>query len=154
MVVLEGPEPGFQPDTMVWRNCRIRHQIENLMQNRMAENPPRRRLKLYADKIYNSDPIVTAAWSLRHGPLFQWMADENWLMSKIRVAIEWTFGEILMLHKFIDFKKGQKVGESPVEKHYVVAVLLANCHVCLYGTGTHNEYFRCDPPDLDDYLSQ
>jgi hypothetical protein len=82
------------------------------------------------------------------------MTDENWLMSKIRVAIEWTFGEIVMLYKFVDFKKGQKLGESPVEKHYVVAVLLANCHVCLYGAGTHNEYFDCDPPNLDDYLGQ
>jgi len=154
MVVMERPQPGYKPDTMVWRQCLIRHQIENLMQGRMANNPPRRRLKLYADKIYNTCPIVTSAWNRRHGALFQWMLDENWLMSKIRVAVEWTFGEIVMLSKFHDYKKGQKLNESPVEKHYIVAVLLANCHVCMYGTGTHNEYFNIDPPTLNDYLSQ
>ena len=78
------------------------------MQSRLADNPPRCRLKLYADKIYNTSPLVTAAWSLRHGPIAQWMSDENWVMSKIRVAIEWTFGSILMLFKFVDFAKGQK----------------------------------------------
>jgi len=153
MVVIEGPEPGYKTDTMVWASCLIRHQLEAIMQSRLADNPPRCRLKLYADKIYNTSPLVTAAWSLRHGPIAQWMTDENWVMSKIRVAIEWTFGSILMLFKFVDFAKGQKLFESPLEKQYVVTVLLANCHNCLYGD-THAEYFKCDPPTLADYLSQ
>jgi hypothetical protein len=58
-----------------------------------------------------------------------------------------------MLYKFVDFAKGQKLMESPLAKHYIVAVFLANCHTCLYGD-QHNEYFDCDPPSLDDYLSQ
>jgi hypothetical protein len=32
MVVLEGPEPGFMTDIMVWGQCMIRHQIEAIMQ--------------------------------------------------------------------------------------------------------------------------
>ena len=96
---------------------------------------------------------MTAAFSLRHGPLQPWMTAENFLMSKIRVAIEWSFGQIIMLYKFIDFAKGQKLLESPVAKHYIVAVLLANCHTCAYGD-KHSEYFNCDPPSLEDYLDQ
>ena len=61
MVVCEGPEPGYEPDTMVWRDCAIRHALEQLMQDCLATAPPRRRLKLYADKIYNTCPLVTAA---------------------------------------------------------------------------------------------
>jgi hypothetical protein len=153
MVVMEGPEPGYETDTMVWRDCLIRNQLEAIMQSRLADNPPQRRLKLYADKIYNTCPLVTAAFNRRHGAVVAWMTAENFLMSKIRVAIEWTFGSIVMLYKFVDFAKGQKLMESPLSKHYVVAVLLANCHTCVYGD-QHNEYFDCDPPSLDDYLSK
>ena len=153
MVVMEGPFPGYDTDTMVWRDCLIRHDIEAIMQSREAELPPRPRLKLYADKIYNTCPVVTPAYSLRHGALALWMVAENRLASGIRVAIEWTFGTIVMLNKFVDFCKGQKLLESPLEKHYVAAVLLANCHVCLYGD-THIEYFDINAPSLDDYLSQ
>ena len=51
------------------------------------------RLKLYADKIYNDGPVVEAAWSRRHGPVLPWMVTENLMMSGIRVAVEWTFGQ-------------------------------------------------------------
>jgi hypothetical protein len=136
---------------MVWRDCQIRHQLEEIFQDRLNENPPRRRLKLYADKIYNHCPLVTAAYTIRHGPVAPWMIHENSIMSKIRVAIEWTFGSIVTLYKFIDFCKGQKLRESPIAKHYVIAVLLANCHTCIYGD-KHTDSFDCLPPQIEDYL--
>ena len=114
MVVMEGPEPGYNTDVMVWRDCQIRLDLEQIMQARQALVPPLRRLKLYADKIYNTGPLITAAFSERHGPLQQWMQDENYLMSKIRVAVEWTFKTILMLFKFTSFSKGQKILEARV----------------------------------------
>ena len=83
MVVMEGPEPGYETDVMVWRDCLIRHQLEAIMQARLVDNPPKRRLKLYADKIYNNCPLITAAFSLRHGPVLAWMTAENFLMSKV-----------------------------------------------------------------------
>ena len=153
MVVIEGPEPGFMTDTMVWRDCQTRGDIEVIMQSRIAENPPRRRLKLYADKIYNTCPIITAAFSRRHGQVLDWMTAENFLMSKVRVAIEWTFGTASMLWKFFDYRKTQKIDESPIAKHYTVAVLLSNCRCCVIGD-QHTEYFNCLPPTLEDYLSQ
>jgi hypothetical protein len=153
MVVLEGPEPGFEPDTMVWRDSQMRHELNEIMEERLAELQPRRRLMLYADKIYNNDNIVRAAWSLRHGPVAQWMTDENAIMAGIRVAIEWTFGTIIMLNKYVDFCKGQKLMESPLAEHYIVAVLLSNCHNCIYGD-EHIGFFNCEPVTLADYLSQ
>ena len=89
MVVMDNPAPGYMNDPLVWANCGIRNDLENIMLTRMAENPPRRRLKLYADKIYTTSPLITAAFSRRHGALQAWMIVENSIMSKIRVAIEW-----------------------------------------------------------------
>ena len=134
----EGPEPGYKTDTMVWRDSNLRQQLRHIMEDREQENPPRPRLKLYADKIYNTSPFVTAAFNNRHGNVLEWMRKEICLMSKIRVAVEWTFGTIVMLFKFVDFAKGQKLFESPLAKHYIAAVFLANCHCCLHGLDTTN----------------
>lgn len=155
MLVLEGPEPGFNTDTIVWRDCQIRDIIENLMRARAQQIPPRPRFKMYADKIYNTCALITAAWNLRHGPLFQWMTNQNTVMSKVRIAIEWTFGTLKNLFKYVTFSKTQKIEESPVEKHFVISALLANCHCCLYGD-RHNDVraFDIDPPSLEDYLGQ
>ena len=126
MVVLEGPFPGYETDIMVWRDSEIRTEINDIMEARLAENLPRPRLRLYADKIYNTSLLVVAAWNLRHGPVLAWQAAENRIMSGIRVAFEWTVGTILSLFKFTDFCKGQKIFESPVARHYVMSVLFAN----------------------------
>ena len=107
MVVIEGPFPGYFNDVMVWRDCQIRHDLEIIMNERVQENLPR--LVLYADKIYNNSPLIRAAWSRRHGEVTPWMIIENSIMSKIRVAVEWTFGSIVMLFKFVSFKVGQKL---------------------------------------------
>jgi hypothetical protein len=52
MVVMEGPEPGYETDIMVWRDCQIRHDIEEIIKSRLVEISPRRRLKLYMRIIY------------------------------------------------------------------------------------------------------
>jgi uncharacterized PurR-regulated membrane protein YhhQ (DUF165 family) len=104
--------------------------------------------------MYNSDIIVTAAFSLRNGEVLDWQRLENNIMSKMRVAIEWTFGTIIMLFKFIAFVHTQKLFQAPLAKEYVAAVFFANCHMCIYGAVPHSEYFDIDPPSLADYLDQ
>lgn len=151
MVVLEGPEPGYFTDIMVWRDCQLRLDLEQLMQERQNAGLPR--LKLYADKIYNSGALVTAAWSLRHGAVQAWMTVQNAMMSKIRVSVEWAFERIIGTHKYAGFSRTQMVQNSPLEKYYVVAVLLANCKTCMCGD-IDNLYFNCVPPTLDDYFDQ
>mmetsp|Transcript_18466 Transcript_18466/g.16728 ORF Transcript_18466/g.16728 Transcript_18466/m.16728 type:complete len:84 (+) Transcript_18466:3-254(+) len=83
------------------------------------------------------------------------MVNENNLMSRVRVAVEWTFGKISGLYKFISFFKGQQLQKSTIAKQYTIACLLANCNTCLYGS-QHNlsRSFDIEPPSLEDYLSQ
>ena len=70
-------------------------------------------------------------------------------MSEVRVSVEWLFGQITNYFKFIDFKKFQKIGLSPVGKIYIVCALLQNAHTCLYGNMV-SEYFEIDPPSLQE----
>ena len=76
----------------------------------------------------------------------------NSRMSKLRVSVEWGFGKICQLFAFLDFKKNLKILLQPIGKYYLVAVVLANCHTCLYGSQT-STFFGLDPPVLEDYLS-
>jgi len=97
---------------------------------------------------------ITSASSVGHnGVLTLWMEEYNSIMSKIRVAIEWSFGSIIVRNKFISFAIGQKIQQNQLAKQYNIAVFLTNCHVCMNGSA-HMEYFDCVPPSLDAYLAQ
>ena len=50
----------------------------------------------------------------------------NVSMSKVRVSVDWVFGDILEYFFFLDFKKDLKVGLSAIGKMYVVCALLRN----------------------------
>lgn len=151
MLVVDGPEPGFKTDTMVWRDCMVRHELEAIMQARVARGL--NRLFLYADKIYSTGELIKAAFSRRQGNLQDWMVRENRIMSGVRIGVEWTFGLVIGQSKYISFAKGQQLQKVSVPKFYYVAVLLSNAHTCMYGT-LHTKYFDCEPPTVDEYFAQ
>jgi hypothetical protein len=69
-------------------------------------------------------------------------------MAKSRICVEWTFGKLLELFAFLDYKKNLKLYLQPIAKYYVVAALLTNCHTCLYGSLTIG-LFNSQAPTLD-----
>lgn len=75
----------------------------------------------------------------------------NQSMKVLRICVEWGFQKIISLFAFIDFKKNQKIYLQDVGSMYKVAVLLTNCHTCLYGSQT-SAYFNTVPPTLNEYL--
>lgn len=153
MVVIEGAFAGYKNDILIWRENLMRLKLEELMQERLAVGLPR--LKVYYDKIYNDSVIITAAYSLRtnQAGLQQRQVNLNRIMSDIRVAIEWSFGKIVMRSKFVAFASPMKIQLSPVSQYYHIAVLLANAHTCIYGC-QHSQYFRVKPPTLEEYFAQ
>ena len=72
-------------------------------------------------------------------------------MSAVRICVEWGFGKVISNFAFMDFKKNLHIYLQPLGKMYFVAVLLTNCHTCLYGSQT-GMYFNLAPPDLHVYL--
>ena len=41
----------------------------------------------------------------------------NRAMSKVRIGVEWVFGDIVNFFKFLDFKKNLKLGLQPIGKN-------------------------------------
>ena len=77
----------------------------------------------------------------------------NKRMSRVRQAVEWEFGNIVLKFAFLGYNKNLKIYLQPVGIYYVVGVLLVNCHNCLY-SNIISQYFSCDPPLLEDYLAK
>ena len=75
----------------------------------------------------------------------------NKAMSKVRVSVEWIFGDIINYFKFLDFHKNLKIQLSAVGKMYIVCVLLQNARSCFYGSTTA-DFFGIDPPAVNEYF--
>lgn len=54
-------------------------------------------------------------------------------MSKVRILVEWIFGDVINFFKFFDFKNNFKIGFSIIGKMYVVCVIICNVLICMYG---------------------
>jgi len=81
------------------------------------------------------------------------MAEFNKRMAGSRIAVEWGFSEILRNWTYLDFKRGLKLGLSPVGSLYLVATFLTNCRTCLVGGNQISMHFNLSPPSIqEEYL--
>ena len=72
-------------------------------------------------------------------------------MSSVRASVEWLSGLVLNYFKFVDFKKMERIGMSPIVNVYIVSSILQNEHTCLYGN-LISETFELEPPLIRDYF--
>lgn len=153
MTTVSGPVPGYFTDIMGWRDAPSRQDLAAINTARgIAGQFP---LKLYGDKIYMNTWLVESAWSRRHGNVVTpWMTNQNRIMSSLRSGVEWSFGTIYSLCKYITFAKGQKLNENrTLSRYFYVATLIANCRTCFYGATPHMGFFDVIPPTIDQYLA-
>ena len=85
------------------------------------------------------------------GPLTPEMRAFNTAMCRVRISVEWLFGDITNCFKFIDYKKNLKIGMSAVGKQYKVCALMRNALTCLYQSNT-SDFFGVEPPSLETYF--
>ena len=115
-----------------------------------AFSPTGEPMCIYGDPAYPLRLHLQAPF--REVQLTPEMVAYNKSMSRVRVAVEWIFGDIVNYFKFMDFKKNLKIGLSQVGKMYIVAAILRNALTCLYGNET-SQFFELDPPGLHEYFS-
>ncbi|KAH9100331.1 hypothetical protein LEN26_015965 [Aphanomyces euteiches] len=76
----------------------------------------------------------------------------NAAMSKVRQAVEWSFGAMKREWAMVTYKMQQKILLQSVGKVVLVAMLLSNCQCCHEGRNQISLYFGLTPPSLDEYL--
>ena len=134
-----GPVEGRRHDAAMLRMSNLDHQLNLLNGN----------LCLYGDQAYPLRPNLMCPF--RGNNLTVRQQEFNNSMAKLRISVEWTFGNVIKLFAFVDYKKNHKLLLQPIGKYYIVASFLTNCHSCFYGNQT-SQYFNIDPPNLNVYL--
>ena len=85
-----------------------------------------------------------------HGVITDRIKEFNRQMSLVRVSVEWLFGDVINLFRFMDLKKTQ-VGLSSVGKAYIVCALLRISLTCMYGNIT-SRFFSVTSSNLGELL--
>ena len=106
---------------------------------------------LYGDAAYPLSGYIQkgfqgAAAQAPHRQLF------NSRMSKVRQAVEWSFGEINSLWSYNDMRKQQRLLLQPVALHYGVSILLTNARTILRMGNKTSDYFKLSPPTIHEYF--
>lgn len=106
---------------------------------------------IYGDQAYGIMELLLSPYHGRPEDLPPHQQEFNRAMKVLRVAVEWGFQKIVTEFAFVDFRKNQKLLLQDVQSMYKVAVLLTNCHTCLYRSQT-SMYFDMVPPTLEEYF--
>jgi hypothetical protein len=106
-------------------------------------------IDMRSNMTINNEPYCV--YAIKGAILSANQARFNERMSAVRICVEWGFGKLLSLFAFLDYKENHKLYLQPNGKYYKVALLLTNCHTCLYGSET-GSCFGLNPPSLHEYL--
>ncbi len=139
---LYGPISGRRHDSYMLQKSNLLHELQRVLVNR--------NYVLYGDCGYPLRRLIITPFQGNN--LTEEQKSFNGTMSRMRIVVEWEFGQLFKLFSFLDFKKNQKIYLQPVAKYVFVASILKNCHTCLYGSET-SSYFQLNPPTLENYLN-
>ena len=142
---LFGPVEGRRHDSALLAMSGLLNQLEE-----RSFSPNGNALCLYGDPAYPHRVHLQRPFARGPGITPEEEAF-NQSMSRMRVSVEWVFGDIVNYFKFVDFKKKLKIGLSSVGKIYTVSALLRNAMTCLHGNST-SKFFNVNPPDINNYF--
>jgi len=139
-----GPMEGRRHDCALLRESGLLQDLQVHSIDQFGRN-----LCIYGDPAYPIRPQLMCPF--RGARITNEQQEFNRSMSKVRISVEWIFGDILNYFKFLDFKKNLKIGLSAVGKMYLVCALLHNARACLYQNST-STFFNVEPPSLEEYF--
>ena len=141
---LFGPMEGRRHDCALLNASGL---LQNLVQH--SQTPAGQNLCIYGDPAYPIRPQLLGPFKGAH--VTQVQKEFNKAMSKVRISVEWIFGDIINYFAFINFRNNLKIGLSAVGKMYIVCALLHNARACLYKNNT-SLFFDVEPPSLEEYF--
>jgi hypothetical protein len=106
---------------------------------------------IYGDKGYTAKSHMLCS---HHGPAFVTpeQDQDNWIMSRERIGVEWGFGKVLERCPLLNKIKIMKLKLIDVAAYVRNAVFLTNIDTCLHQSQC-GEHFDCFAPTLYEYLA-
>lgn len=143
---LAGPWPGARHDMHMLHQSKLREFVRDLPSRADGTS-----FTVYADQGYAESPEVET-------PYFDGAANAiheaiNQAMASSRIAVEWAFGDIIVLWASLDMKRVQQLlSQRKVAQVYLVAGLLTNFMNCFH-PNKGSQYFRVAPPIFEEYVA-
>lgn len=106
-----------------------RHNIymlrENGLMSLLEDNPAFHNKLIYGDLVYGCTNVFCCPFKGCRVDAPQ--QEVNKAVSKVRVSVEWSYGEITRYFSYLDFKRQQQVATTPIATLYKIGILLTNC---------------------------
>ena len=143
IVHLAGPIEGARHDSHMLRESGL---LELLNEKMITI---RKMYRLYGDAAYSiNDVLLTPYRNAKKRKEIRF----NEILAQVRVAVEWSFGNVVQEFAFTDYRKNQKLLLQPVAQQYIVSVALTNMHTCI-NQSLCGKTFHVIAPTLEEYLS-
>nr|GAT45576.1 predicted protein [Mycena chlorophos] len=150
---LYGPMEGRRNDNALLaasellQNCELHARKPGTDDNTPAAE---RYFQIFGDPAYGVSPLMLSPFS-GAGERTEHEAAWNEAMAAVRIEVEHGFGGITANWPFLNGWWTHRIWQSPVGRHYRVGVLLTNALNCINPNQT-SQYFKCEPPTLDEYF--
>jgi nuclease HARBI1 len=150
-----GPVNGHRHDATVLRRSRILAILRDVCRGgplawHGAPNGLGADYCIFGDSAY---PLSTFLYRMYKGVMAPWQQAFNRDMSAERIGAEWSFGKMVNLWPFLDYRKKHKVLLSPVGRLFAVGNVLTNMHTILSGGNIVSRRYGLEPPSLEAYMS-
>ncbi|KAG2193789.1 hypothetical protein INT47_009931 [Mucor saturninus] len=137
-VSLSGPFAGAMHDQAVMVSSGIMDDLRKCLDPRETGGEL---YAIYGDPAYVESDILIKPF--RTGAQMHRLDKEaNYVMSKLRIIVEWEFGHVANLFAFLK-----------CALFYKIATLMKNIHICVNG-GQSSSYFGISPPTLEEYMDE
>lgn len=139
-----GPYAGANNDWSMWRRSGCEAEIRRVMVGKEM-------LYIYGDPAYNAAYGIACPYQHHLGRHYLTPSQRafNRTLSTVRIRVEQTFGDIQVNWTYTAFSKALTAGWQPVAAHFMTAVLLMNCFICLR---KRENRFCIDPINVEEYL--
>ncbi len=122
--------------------------IQEMISDQFVDDETAMPYFVYGDQGYTPSPFLMAGLRVPNKK----QRHVNFAWSKQRVAVEWSFGEIVGLWQTLDCFAMQRPQQRMVAAWYLVSALLTNCFTCMYRTSEAAIHFDVAPPTIEQYL--
>ena len=139
-----GPLSCRRHDLFVLNESNLNEKLFQLQRNEFLQ------FKIYGDSAYIH--IHQSHIRAKHHNILNSEREifENLSMSACRQSVEWNYGQLKNMWKFIDYEKNLKLLSMPVVPMTVSAMILRNASVTLNGNIT-SSYYHYPPPSLEEW---
>jgi hypothetical protein len=107
-------------------------------------------MKALCDKAFGRDtfisPLPKAGQNINAAP------SQLSALCKIRVTVEWCFGEVFARFPYLKDRYKAKVFQTSPSSHFVVGVILTNCLKCFRGCNSTTYFSNATPLTIQEYL--